>query len=33
MKFKGTVANEATLKAIKGAKKGEVYVVTADGSE
>ena len=33
MKFKGTVANETTLKAIKGAKKGEVYVVTADGSE
>lgn len=33
MKFKGTVANETTLKAIQGAKKGEVYVVTADGSE
>ena len=33
MKFKGTIANETTLKAIKGAKKGEVYVVTADGSE
>ena len=33
MTFKGTVANETTLKAIKGAKKGEVYVVTADGSE
>lgn len=33
MKFKGTVANETALKAIKGAKKGEVYVVTADGSE
>ncbi len=33
MKFKGTVANETTLKAIKGAKKGEVYVVTADRSE
>ena len=33
MKCKGTVANETTLKAIKGAKKGEVYVVTADGSE
>lgn len=33
MKFKGTVANETELKAIKGAKKGEVYVVTADGSE
>ena len=33
MKFKGTVDNETTLKAIKGAKKGEVYVVTADGSE
>ena len=33
MKFKGTVTNETTLKAIKGAKKGEVYVVTADGSE
>ena len=33
MKFKGTVANETTLKAIKGAKKGEVYVVTDDGSE
>ena len=33
MKFKGNVASEAALKAIKGAKKGEVYVVTADGSE
>ena len=33
MKFMGTVANETALKAIKGAKKGEVYVVTADGSE
>ena len=33
MKFRGTVANETALKAIKGAKKGEVYVVTADGSE
>ena len=33
MKFTGTVANETALKAIKGAKKGEVYVVTADGSE
>ena len=33
MKFKGTVANETTLKAIKGATKGEVYVVTANGSE
>ena len=33
MTFKGTVTNETALKAIKGAKKGEVYVVTADGSE
>ena len=33
MKFKGTVASEAALKAIASAKAGEVYVVTADGSE
>ena len=33
MTFMGTVDNETALKAIKGAKKGEVYVVTADGSE
>lgn len=33
MKFKGTVASEADLKAIASAKAGEVYVVTADGSE
>lgn len=33
MKFKGTVASEAELKAITSAKAGEVYVVTADGSE
>lgn len=33
MKFKGTVASEADLKAIASAKTGEVYVVTADGSE
>ena len=33
MKFKGTVASEAALKAITSAKAGEVYVVTADGSE
>ena len=33
MKFKGTVASEAALKAIESAKAGEVYVVTADGSE
>ena len=33
MTFKGTVASEAALKAIASAKTGEVYVVTADGSE
>lgn len=33
MTFKGTVASEAALKAIAPAKTGEVYVVTADGSE
>lgn len=33
MKFKGTVASETALKAITSAKAGEVYVVTADGSE
>ena len=33
MKFKGTVASETALKAIASAKAGEVYVVTADGSE
>ena len=33
MKFKGTVASEAALKEIASAKAGEVYVVTADGSE
>ena len=33
MTFKGTVASEAALKAIASAKAGEVYVVTADGSE
>lgn len=33
MTFKGTVASEADLKAIASAKVGEVYVVTADGSE
>ena len=33
MKFKGTIASEAALKAIASAKAGEVYVVTADGSE
>ncbi len=33
MKFKGTVASETDLKAIASAKAGEVYVITADGSE
>ena len=33
MTFKGTVASETALKAIASAKTGEVYVVTADGSE
>lgn len=33
MKFKGTVVSETALKAITSAKAGEVYVVTADGSE
>ena len=33
MTFKGTIASETALKALTSAKKGEVYVVTADGSE
>ena len=33
MTFKGTIASEAALKAIASAKVGDVYVVTADGSE